>query len=182
MIAAAPIHFTFAVVFLAFIGWWVLRFFYRERLASQTELLGLYKDKFGPLIAEAKSPLARLRTRALRKRAGDMAAAIDHIADELNLATDKETAEWRKTVREGGTPNISAVGGSSVHFAAVYDKQLKVDAILIRTEIRARLNAQGIKDDGARPMMGDFAYERPTNPLGYREVASDLKRISKLLP
>ncbi len=32
MITTAPIHFTFALAVLTFIGWWILRFFYRERM------------------------------------------------------------------------------------------------------------------------------------------------------
>jgi hypothetical protein len=52
MIAAAPISFTFAVLFVSLVGWWILRFFYRERLDSQQHIINLYKEKFGPIITD----------------------------------------------------------------------------------------------------------------------------------
>lgn len=53
-VARAPINFAFAVIFLSLIGWWILRFFYRERLEALQHLIDLYKNKFGPLAVDAK--------------------------------------------------------------------------------------------------------------------------------
>jgi hypothetical protein len=55
MITAAPISFTFAVIVLSLIGWWILRFFYRERLDSQQHIINLYKERFGPIITDGAS-------------------------------------------------------------------------------------------------------------------------------
>lgn len=55
MIVAFPIHFCFGVVFLSFIGWWILRWMYKERLDGQEHLIRLYKERYGPITEKPKN-------------------------------------------------------------------------------------------------------------------------------
>jgi hypothetical protein len=169
MIAAAPFHFIFALIILGFIGWWILRFFYRERLEAQNDLIGIYKDKFGPINSDGKSPLGKLRNRKLQDKAEFVAVGIDRLIEVRNRATTET--------------NAAAIIGASQHVMARYEKEFKSDAILIRAEMQSRIVSNGITDPGPAMMgMGAIAYEYPTNNFGLKEVASDLRRLSRLLP
>ena len=57
-----------------------------------------------------------------------------------------------------------------------YDRQFKVDAILLRDELRSRL-PQYIPKDRHQ----DSVYEHPTNYFGFNDVADDIEKMAKLL-
>lgn len=57
-----------------------------------------------------------------------------------------------------------------------YERRFKVDAILLRDELRSRLK-------GYEPSerFRDSAYEHPTNYFGFNDVANDIESMAKLL-
>jgi hypothetical protein len=174
MIAAAPLHFIFAVCITSVLGWLVLRFLYMERLESLKGLNTLYRDRFGPLNSESSTPLGKLKNRKLAKRSDEVAAGLDRLVDKLETMTRQATI---------AKPEPAQWIGMFQHVSAVYEKEYKQDAILLRAEMNSRILSHGLRDPGP-PVggLGTLAYEFPTNSFGLREVASDLRRLSKLLP
>lgn len=57
-----------------------------------------------------------------------------------------------------------------------YDRRFKVDAILLRDELRSRLPQYTPKD-----RYQDSVYEHPTNYFGLNDVADDIEKMAKLL-
>jgi hypothetical protein len=57
-----------------------------------------------------------------------------------------------------------------------YERRFKVDAILLRDELRSRL-ANYTPSDQHR----DSAYEHPTKYFGFNDVANDIEMMAKLL-
>jgi len=57
-----------------------------------------------------------------------------------------------------------------------YERRFKIDAIMLRDELRAR-----IPDYTPAERHHDLTYEHPTNYFGFEEVASDLERMAKYL-
>jgi nitrate/TMAO reductase-like tetraheme cytochrome c subunit len=64
---------------------------------------------------------------------------------------------------------------SSLKFKAEYDQKFKVDSIILRDELLARLPE---KDRNQRTYS---MYENPVNPIGMGMVADDLEHMAKLL-
>lgn len=58
---------------------------------------------------------------------------------------------------------------------AEWERRFKVDAIMLRDEMRSRL--KGYKPDERSV----HVYEHPTNYFGFNDVAADLERMAKLL-
>lgn len=110
MIAAAPISFTFAVIVLSLIGWWILRFFYRERLDSQQHIINLYKEKFGPIITDGASGKRAAASSALAELPhsfepgrqppahANVASAVSSTA-ALPADVEHETFVWKSQTR-----------------------------------------------------------------------------------
>lgn len=59
---------------------------------------------------------------------------------------------------------------------AEYERRFKVDAILLRDELRSRL-----PDYKPTERHRDSAYEHPTNYFGFNDVANDIETMAKLL-
>ena len=59
---------------------------------------------------------------------------------------------------------------------AEYERRFKVDAILLRDELRSRL-----PDYSPGDRHRDSAYEHPTNYFGFNDVANDIETMAKLL-
>lgn len=57
-----------------------------------------------------------------------------------------------------------------------YERRFKVDAILLRDELRSRL-----KDYQPSSNFHESMYEHPTNYFGFNDVASDIEAMAKLL-
>lgn len=57
-----------------------------------------------------------------------------------------------------------------------YERRFKVDAILLRDELRSRLKGYEPGDK-----FRDSAYEHPTNYFGFNDVANDIETMAKLL-
>ncbi len=59
---------------------------------------------------------------------------------------------------------------------AEYDRRFRVDAMMLRDELRSRL-----PDYEPAERHSDSAYEHPTNYFGFNDVANDLERMAKML-
>ena len=57
-----------------------------------------------------------------------------------------------------------------------YERKFKVDAILLRDELRSRLSGYKPTKDHT-----DMMYEHPTNFFGFNDVATDLERMAKMI-
>ena len=57
-----------------------------------------------------------------------------------------------------------------------YERRFKIDAILLRDELRSRLPNYTPND-----MFRDSVYEHPTNYFGFNDIANDIEIMAKLL-
>lgn len=179
MIANAPIHFAFAVVTCCFIGSAVLRWIYRERMEAQDHLIRLYKDKYGKIHAEPSAPLGDWTNKRLRKRGLEIAASVEGLANRLH----KQAIE-NMGASPDKAPNPAIAWRLDIQEALIkYGNDYKDEALLVRAEIKTRLLNSVKEPDLETPEQYSLAhYTHPTNPLGLKEVASDLKRLCRLLP
>jgi len=180
MIEGAPSQFIFAVAAMSLLGWLVLRFLYRERIESLTQIIGLYKDRYGPLDSESRTQFGKLRSSQLRKRAEVTAKGLDELVGKLNAATEEHVSQQSQ---QNFSSNAAKLVGAFQHVSAVYERDFKQDAILLRAELSSRIKAHGLSDPGPPVSgMGAAAFEHPTNTFGFHEVSSELRRLAKLLP
>ncbi len=65
----------------------------------------------------------------------------------------------------------------SAEFHNEYERRFKVDAIMLKDELKSR----GVQDTYEDQEYLRFVFERPTNIHGYKEVADSLEKMEKLL-
>ena len=182
VIAGAPLHFALAVLCVGILIWMAVWRIYRERIVAKNDITGMYKDRFGSIGVDVnKSPIGKLRNYQLKKRADLVAKAIEQIGEQLAIDCDK--VEWPP--RTGSSTTINDVAANhiaaSAQANAAYGKDIKQDGLLLRSEIKSRLQSLGISDTTVLDP-GESGFESPTNPIGFRMVASELRRLAKLLP
>lgn len=180
VIQGAPIDFFAAILLAGLLGWLGLRFLYRERMESLKEIVALYRDRHGPLDRESKTPLGKLRNPSLRRKVEETARGLDDLVGKLNAAIVENVPQQSQESFDRRAANLM---GASQHIDAHYEKNFKQDAILLRAEMLWRIRSHGLSDPGpATTGMGEMAFDHPTNMFGFREVASELRRLARLLP
>ncbi|MEQ3513645.1 hypothetical protein ABMY35_09945 [Pseudoalteromonas sp. BZB3] len=156
----------------------------KERLLLKTEQAESYKDralKYDENIQQVVgSDEIMLKDKTLEvvknlrdfierhKREDDRVSNLERSAmREANTEEDKNKA-WER--------NTSEIMRLSNDRNAEYDRRFRVDAMLLRDELRSRLPNYEPSE-----RVHDMMYERPTNYFGFNDVASDLERMAKLL-
>ncbi|PMN17819.1 hypothetical protein BCT41_24020 [Vibrio splendidus] len=156
----------------------------KERLLLKTEQAESYKDralKYDENIQQVVgSDEIMLKDKTLEvvknlrdfierhKREDDRVSNLERSAmREANTEEDKNKA-WER--------NTSEIMRLSNDRNAEYDRRFRVDAMLLRDELRSRLPNYEPSE-----RHHDMMYEHPTNYFGFNDVASDLERMAKLL-
>lgn len=156
----------------------------KERLLLKTEQAESYKDralKYDENIQQVVgSDEIMLKDKTLEvvknlrdfierhKREDDRVSNLERSAmRDANTEEDKNKA-WER--------NTSEIMRLSNDRNAEYDRRFKVDAMLLRDELRSRLPNYEPSE-----RHHDMMYEHPTNYFGFNDVASDLERMAKLL-
>lgn len=155
----------------------------QERLAGKDDLIEEYRQRLH-LAPPNQTAYSRLSNGELKQRALNLVGRIrDFLQDsdgELRGASLRQMESMRKARSEEERNAIwqrqtSELFSAYSKLTADYDRNFKIEAIVLRDEIFSRLpeSARGRRPD---------VYEYPTNTLGMREVADDLERLAKLLP
>ena len=156
----------------------------KERLHLKSEQAESYKDralKFDEKVQQVvDSDAVALKDRTLEvvknlrefierhKREDDRVSAIERSAMRSAQTEEEKNKTWEKNTNE--TMRLSNERN------AEYDRRFRVDAIMLRDELRSR-----IPDYEPLERHHDMMYERPTNYFGFNDVASDLERMAKML-
>lgn len=156
----------------------------KERLHLKTEQAEQYKDRAikydqkvwavvesdtSSLSQKTLNLVALIREFIERHRRQDD-SLHQHEWSEMTRATNEEEKNrlWHKFT--SGSSQLSTERN------AEYERRFKVDALMLRDELRSRL--KDYKPDGRV----DHMYEHPTNYFGFNDVAADLERMAKSLP
>ncbi|WP_421558013.1 hypothetical protein [Pseudomonas canadensis] len=154
-----------------------------ERLHLKSEQAELYKDralKYDEKVwAVVESDASSLAQKSLllvsqirefidrHKRQDDSVREYEWV--EMTAAADEveKNRLWSKF--------INATSRLSTERNAEWERRFKVDAIMLRDELRSRLKDYKPDERAAH------VYEHPTNYFGFNDVAADLERMAKLL-
>lgn len=154
-----------------------------ERLHLKTEQAEQYKEralKYDEKVwAVVESDASSLSQKALtlvtdirefidrHRRLDD--SAREHDWPEMVRALDETEKQrlWQKMA--------NASSRLSTERNAEWERRFKVDALMLRDELRSRL-----KDYKPDERIA-YIYEHPTNDFGFNDVAADLERMAKLL-
>lgn len=156
----------------------------KERLVLKSEQAESYKDralKFDEKIQQVvDSDSVALKERTLEmvknlrefierhKREDDRISAIAHSAMSSAQTEEERNAAWGR--------NTNEIMRLSNERNAEYDRRFRVDAIMLRDELRSRLPSYETLE-----RHHDMMYEHPTNYFGLNDVASDLESMAKML-
>lgn len=154
----------------------------KERLhlrAEQSESLREKASKYDEMLVQVvDSGESELREKTLKLVADIREFTSRHRRLETSIhanrwlnasnATDQETSRgWNEYAR-------NAIH-NSYERNDEYDRRFKVEAIMLRDELRSRLPDYKPENEAA------FSYERPTNFFGFNFVADDLEKMAKAL-
>ena len=156
----------------------------KDRLHLKSEQAESYKDralKYDEKVQQVvDSDAVALKERTLEvvknlrefierhKREDDRISAIERSAMRSAQTEEERNAAWERNTNE--TMRLSNERN------AEYDRRFRVDAIMLRDELRSRL-----PDYEPLERHHDMMYEHPTNYFGFNDVASDLERMAKIL-
>lgn len=101
------------------------------------------------------------------KREDDKVSNQERTAMRQEQDEKSRSAAWHKYTNE--TIRLSSERN------AEYERRFKVDAMMLRDELRSRLSDYEPLD------IDSMTYEHPTNYFGFNDVASDLERMAKQL-
>lgn len=106
---------------------------------------------------------------------------VDRFKREDQAVQDNEWNEMAQSTNENERNKLwqkftSASSRLSNDRNSEYERRFKVDAILLRDELRSRL-----KDYKPSDRFRESAYEHPTNYFGFNDVANDIEIMAKSL-
>jgi hypothetical protein len=155
----------------------------KERLHLKTEQAEQYKDraiKYDQKVWEVvESDTSSLSKKAL-SLVGQIREFIERYQRQERTIQESEFSEMSRAESEDEKRRLwdrfsAASMRTHAEQAAEYERRFKVDALILRDELRSRLS------DYKPEQHADHMYEHPTNNFGYMEVASDLEKMAKLL-
>lgn len=154
-----------------------------ERLIAKDEQLDEYRERLG-LMPSSGSKFAKLSHKELQDYTLKFVAGIrDWFAASESETRRIAEQQWNAMARAQTEDQKHQLweAHSSTHTNGLFtlmrefDQKYKVDAILIRDELQARLPAS------ERDRQVERRYEHPTNTFCIRNIADDLERKAKLL-
>jgi hypothetical protein len=155
----------------------------KERLHLKTEQAESYKDRAlkydekAHQVVDSDEVGLKDKTLEVVKNLRDFIERYKREDDrnmmESRSSTANQTEDQRKVSWDMQTNNMMRLSSER---NAEYDRRFKVDAIMLRDELRSRL-----PDYEPQESHIDIMYERPTNYFGFNDVANDLERTAKML-
>ncbi|MDT3297774.1 hypothetical protein Q4Q57_21975 [Shewanella sp. SP2S2-6] len=156
----------------------------KDRLHLKSEQAESYKDralKYDDKVQQVvDSDAVALKERTLEvvknlrefierhRREDDRVSALERSAMRSAQTEEDRNAAWERNTNE--TMRLSNERN------AEYDRRFRVDALMLRDELRSRIpNYEPLERHH------DMMYEHPTNYFGFNDVASDLERMAKML-
>lgn len=156
----------------------------KERLHLKTEQAEHYKDraiKYDQKVWEVvESDTLSLSQKALTL-VSQMREFVERHRRQDDSLHQHEWNEMTRAVNENEKQRLwhkftSGQSQLSNERNAEYERRFKVDALMLRDELRSRLK------DYRPDERVDHMYEHPTNYFGFNDVATDLERMAKSLP
>lgn len=154
----------------------------RERLHHKTEQAESYKDRAVKFDEKVKQVVDSDST-ALRERTLEVVKNLREFIERYKREDDRnltkrtsinpQSEEQRRADWDELNQNMMRL---STERNAEYDRRFRVDAMMLRDELRSRL-----PDYESQGRFDDMMYEHPTNYFGFNDVASDLERMAKML-
>lgn len=143
-----------------------------EQLIAKDKQLNEYRSR-ALVIKATQTTYSTLANKDLKQKTLRLVGTIrDLLAtywEKESKMTARDEASWRSYTEESSRLATDLMN--------TYNRQCKVEAILLRDELLSRLPQSKVKRDSAR----EFLYEYPTNPLGLEPVADDLEKLAKSL-
>ncbi|MBX3585288.1 MAG: hypothetical protein KF796_01500 [Ramlibacter sp.] len=155
----------------------------RERLHLKAEQVEQYKDR-ALKFDEKVHAIVDSTSSALSTKAIDFVANIrEFIRRQQAIDNSIHENEWHDMARAADQDDkkrlwdrfTAATMRAAYERNAEWDRRFKVDALMIRDELRSRL--EGYTPDS----MAERSYEHPTNYFGFTAVADDLEKMAKSL-
>jgi hypothetical protein len=155
----------------------------RDRMQAKDEQISEYRERLH-LVPTDATAYSRLTNGEVQERALKVVADLRQFLKERGeRERDSLLSGWRRDFRQmsdverqrAWEAETNALMQDSLETSTHYDERFKVDTILLRDELLARL-PQGAKNEQAYR-----TYEHPTNPIGMGIVADDLERLAKNL-
>lgn len=156
----------------------------KERLHLKSEQAEHYKDR-ALKYDEKVQQVVDSDAVALKERTLEVVKNLREFIERHKREDDRINAIERSTMRSAQTEkernaawerNTNETMRLSNDRNAEYDRRFRVDAIMLRDELRSRL-----PDYEPLERHHDMMYEHPTNYFGFNDVASDLERMAKML-
>lgn len=156
----------------------------KERLLLKSEQAESYKDralKFDEkiqVVVDSDEVALKERTLEVVKNLRDFIERYKR-EDDRNMGIDRaasrteQSEEGRQLAWERQTNEIMRLSNER---NAEYDRRFRIDAMMLRDELRSRLPEYEPSDRHR-----DSAYEHPTNYFGFNDVANDLELMAKML-
>jgi hypothetical protein len=155
----------------------------KDRLEAKDGQLDEYRERLH-LVPARGSEFSRLTQSELKEKAlifvRDLRRWLATVSEQDNHHLNQEWAAMTQAKNEEEKERLwhqctTALLQRSLMRNSQYDEKFKVDSILLRDELMARL-PEGSRQE---PLYG--TYEHPTNPIGMTMVADDVERLAKLL-
>lgn len=155
----------------------------KERLHLKTDQAEQYKEralKYDERVwAVVESDISSLTQKALALVANIREFIERHKRREESIH-ENEWVEMTQAVDETEKQRLwhkftSSLSHLSSERNAEWERRFKVDALMLRDELRSRLK------DYKPNQHVDHMYEHPTNYFGFNDVAAELERMAKLL-
>ena len=155
----------------------------KERLEAKDGQLDEYRERLH-LMPAAGSQFSRLTQAELKDKALTFVRDLRRWLAKYRQEDDQHhNQEWAAMTQANGEEerqrlwhqSTASSSQRSLKCDSDYDEKFKVDSILLRDELLARLG-EGSKQEPPFSM-----YEHPTNPIGMGMVTDDVERMAKLL-
>lgn len=148
-----------------------------EQAESYKERALKYDDKIQQVV-DSDAVALKERTLNLVKNLRDFIERYKREDDRVNVMersvmTSAKSEEERKEAWDKYTTETMRLSNER---NAEYDRRFRIDAIMLKDELRSRL-----PDYTPAEPHHDMMYEHPTNYFGFNDVASDLERMAKML-
>ena len=135
-----------------------------------------YDEKVSAVVDSDSASLAQ-KANALVAQLRDFIERHKRVDDSIrenewnDLARATDDAEKRRLWEKFTSASLR----HSTETHSEYERRFKVDAMLLRDELRSRLK------DYTPDQRTDREYEHPVNYFGYNDVAADIERMAKLM-
>lgn len=157
---------------------------FKERLEAKDDQLMEYRERLH-LIPAAESTYSRFTNVELKQKSLDVVSQIrDFLKNRNEKLNDNLFSGRRANLQSMSEEDRQKLWHQETNASmrayrllnADYNRDFRVDTILLRDELLSRLPPNAKNEKEYR------TYERPTNPIGISIVADDLERLAKSLP